>query len=261
MEVEPCAWEASSHAVSLLASLNLQRELAQFCDCVVRQRQNPGQLHPAHRCVLAASSPVLASILSSSGALVELQAPCLSDAVLALLLDYMYTGALPYSSNQYYSLVTAASYLQMDELQEALSAWRQTEGKVTDNTNGSSAAENRPHEDNHNTCDSKTVDSFNASVSSTLSACIPPSLSASMPINVSAHLSNPVQQSFQCSLCDRSFSQRGSLNRHVRSHLGVRPFSCPRCPMTFSRQYRVTEHMRVHQRCVIRSDFQAASSI
>ncbi|KAK9542571.1 hypothetical protein VZT92_000421 [Zoarces viviparus] len=191
--VEPCAWEASSHAVSLLASLNLQRELAQFCDCVVRQRQNPGQLHPAHRCVLAASSPVLASILSSSGALVELQAPCLSDAVLALLLDYMYTGALPYSSNQYYSLVTAASYLQMDELQEALSAWRQTEGK--------------------------------------------------------------------CSLCDRSFSQRGSLNRHVRSHLGVRPFSCPRCPMTFSRQYRVTEHMRVHQRCVIRSDFQAASSI
>ncbi len=99
-------------------------------------------------------------------------------------------------------------------------------------------------------------DSVQASVSSTLSVCIPSTLSASTPTNISAHLSTPVQHPFQCSLCDRSFSQRGSLNRHVRSHLGVRPFPCPRCPMTFSRQYRVTEHMRVHQRCVLGSDFQ-----
>lgn len=106
-------------------------------------------------------------------------------------------------------------------------------------------------------------DSVQASMSSTLSVCIPSTLSASVPTNVSAHLSNPVHHPFQCSLCDRSFSQRGSLNRHVRSHLGVRPFPCPRCPMTFSRQYRVTEHMRVHQRCVLLSDYQKppASSI
>uniref|UniRef100_A0A3B4TBV9 C2H2-type domain-containing protein n=1 Tax=Seriola dumerili TaxID=41447 RepID=A0A3B4TBV9_SERDU len=87
-------------------------------------------------------------------------------------------------------------------------------------------------------------DTVQASRSSTLSVCIAPTLSASMPTNISAHLSTPLHQPFQCSLCDRSFSQRGSLNRHVRSHLGVRPFPCPCCPMTFSRQYRVTEHMR-----------------
>lgn len=74
------------------------------------------------RCVLAASSPVLASILSSTGVLVELQAPCLSDSVLAHVLDYIYTGSLPCTQNhqQYSSLFTAACYLKMDELQRSL---------------------------------------------------------------------------------------------------------------------------------------------
>lgn len=95
----------------------------------------------------------------------------------------------------------------------------------------------------------RVSDSVQASVPSTLSVCIPSALPASMSTNISGHLSAPGHHAFQCTLCDRAFSQRGSLNRHVRSHLGVRPFPCPRCPMTFSRQYRVTEHMRVHQRC------------
>lgn len=88
----------------------------------------------------------------------------------------------------------------------------------------------------------------------TSSFCIPPTISANMPTVLSPQLSN--HHSFQCSMCHRSFSQRGSLNRHMRSHLGIRPFPCPRCPMTFSRQYRVSEHMRVHQRCVLGNDFQ-----
>ncbi|XP_044058145.1 uncharacterized protein LOC122878814 [Siniperca chuatsi] len=161
MEVTPCVQAASSHAASLLTSLNLQRERAQFCDCVVRQGQSPGQLYPAHRCVLAASSPVLASILSSTGALVELQAPCLSDSVLALLLNYIYTGVLPYtrSQQQYYNLLTAASYLQMDELQEALRAWQQTEVNAADNTNVSTGAENQPYKDINNTY-SKTMNTL-----------------------------------------------------------------------------------------------------
>ncbi|XP_034088099.1 zinc finger and BTB domain-containing protein 20-like isoform X2 [Gymnodraco acuticeps] len=91
MQAAPCAWGASIHAASLLTSLNLQREQGQFCDVVLRPKQDPGELYPAHRCVLAASSPVLASILLSTGALVELQALCLSDSVLPLL----YTSFIP----------------------------------------------------------------------------------------------------------------------------------------------------------------------
>ncbi|XP_038556512.1 uncharacterized protein LOC119889774 [Micropterus salmoides] len=145
---------ASTHAASLLASLNLQRERGQFCDCVVTQRQSPSQLYPAHRCVLAASSPVLASILSSTGALVELKAPCLSDPVLALLLDYIYTGAFPHTHNQQqcYSLLTAACYLQMDELQEALRTWKHNEVNAGDYTNAYTEPENQPYEVINSTC-------------------------------------------------------------------------------------------------------------
>lgn len=87
------------------------------------------------------------------------------------------------------------------------------------------------------------------SVPSAWSVCVPTHPSPRDPRNGSSH------HPFQCSLCLRSFSQRGSLNRHTRSHLGVRPFPCPRCPMTFSRQYRVTEHMRVHQRSALGNYF------
>ncbi|XP_022064897.2 uncharacterized protein LOC110961540 [Acanthochromis polyacanthus] len=147
LQVPHCAQDVGSHAASLLAYLNLQREQAHFCDCVLIQRESPAQLYPAHRCVLAASSPVLASILSSTGALVELQAPCLSDAVLTSLLDYIYTGALPFthSQQQYYSLLNAACYLQMIELQEALRAWQQTEANAAENADASPGAETLPY--------------------------------------------------------------------------------------------------------------------
>ncbi|KAI9542611.1 hypothetical protein NQZ68_017622 [Dissostichus eleginoides] len=165
MQAAPCAWGASIHAASLLTSLNVQREQGQFCDVVLRPKQDPGELYPAHRCVLAASSPVLASILSSTGALVELQAPCLSDSVLPLLLDFIYTGDLPYSrsQHQYHNLLTAACYLQMDVLQEALKARQQTEAEAGDNANVSTGTlikylplslepEDHPYSANVGTC-------------------------------------------------------------------------------------------------------------
>ncbi|XP_055363272.1 hypermethylated in cancer 2 protein-like [Betta splendens] len=124
--------DARGHAAALLTRLNLQRQQARFCDCVVRQKQSPAQLYPAHRCVLAASSPVLGSVLSSAGVLVELQAPCLSGAVLALLLDYVYTGALPRTGTQeqYHSLLAAARHLQMDALQQDLCEWERSRARA-----------------------------------------------------------------------------------------------------------------------------------
>ncbi|XP_069549877.1 uncharacterized protein [Brachyistius frenatus] len=164
MEMAPCAQAVMAHAASLLECLNFQREQTQFCDCVLRQRQSPGQLYPAHKCVLAASSPVLASILSSAGALVELQAPCLSDSVLTPLLDYVYTGALPYtySLQQYHSLLSAACYLQMDELQEALKARQHTELNAADIAAASTGAENQPDINNTHRTTVRTFDDLSS---------------------------------------------------------------------------------------------------
>ncbi|XP_035507702.1 uncharacterized protein LOC118320745 [Morone saxatilis] len=195
MEVEPSVQEACNHAASLLTSLNLQRERAQFCDCVVRQKQSPGQLYPAHRCVLAASSPMLASILSSSGVLVELH---LSDSVLELVLDYIYTGALPYtlSQQQHYNLLTAACYLQMDDLQDAL----RTEVNTADNTNASTGTENQSYKDINtktDTCSANSLERENQYCDD-IDAC------RSSSKTDAYHCNNLSNASTSCSLTERS---------------------------------------------------------
>lgn len=151
------------------------------------------------------------------------------------------------------------AFTQKDTSREGL---ENVAGKGAEGLNtaaGSSNSENSPPV--LTICSSSGVpDYVEASSSSTLSVCMPSALPVSVPTNVSEQLSAPLHHPFQCSMCERSFSQRGSLNRHVRSHLGIRPFPCPRCPMTFSRQYRVTEHMRVHQRFVPECDFPKPSA-
>lgn len=88
--------------------------------------------------------------------------------------------------------------------------------------------------------------SEHAPTSPTLSFWIPSTISANMSTIVSPQLLN--HHPFLCSMCNRYFTRRSSLNRHMRSHLDIRPFSCNECHMAFSRRYRLSEHMRVHQR-------------
>ncbi|XP_029621276.1 myoneurin-like [Salmo trutta] len=119
MNVRTYPLVVSTHAVALLRKLNFQRMEGQFCDCVIRQHLNPVKLYLAHKNVLSASSPVLASLLPSKGALLDLQFPSPSTEILGSLLEFIYTGTLP-PPDQDESIISAATYLQMDELQKAL---------------------------------------------------------------------------------------------------------------------------------------------
>lgn len=104
--------------------------MGQFCDCVLKLHIHPGRLFLAHKSVLAAFSPVLASLLPRHGALVDLNFPYLTPETLDSLLDYIYTGTLPPLSQEE-PVLAAALHLQMDQLQLALTCRRKGMAKIT----------------------------------------------------------------------------------------------------------------------------------
>lgn len=52
--------------------------------------------------------------------------------------------------------------------------------------------------------------------------------------------------SFECSICLKTFVNIGTLNRHMNIHSGERPFECAVCMKTFDRKYNLQQHMRIH---------------
>ncbi|XP_069045157.1 hypermethylated in cancer 2 protein-like [Lepisosteus oculatus] len=114
-----CPLPVSSHALTLLRELNSQRQSGQFCDCVIRLQLHPEKLYIAHRSVLAASSPLLASLLPSQGSLLDLGCPTLTPEAMGLLLEFIYTGTLP-PLDLKDSVLSAAVYLEMEQLLQAL---------------------------------------------------------------------------------------------------------------------------------------------
>lgn len=108
-----------SHGFALLKELDLQRRTGTFCDCVIRLHVHPDQLFLAHKSVLAAFSPVFATLLPQHGSFMDLSSPLLTPEILAFLLEYMYTGTLPPKSHEE-PVLYAAFHLQMEQLQHAM---------------------------------------------------------------------------------------------------------------------------------------------
>ncbi|XP_051928989.1 zinc finger protein 271-like [Hippocampus zosterae] len=51
---------------------------------------------------------------------------------------------------------------------------------------------------------------------------------------------------FNCSICDKTVANKGSLKTHMLTHTGEKPFACPICDKRFSIKQNMKRHMAIH---------------
>ncbi|AWP07988.1 putative zinc finger protein 32-like [Scophthalmus maximus] len=59
-------------------------------------------------------------------------------------------------------------------------------------------------------------------------------------------LCNIGRKMYRCSECNKRFSLKGSLQRHIRVHTGEKPFPCTVCGKKFGRKQHLQEHLIIH---------------
>lgn len=57
---------------------------------------------------------------------------------------------------------------------------------------------------------------------------------------------NEKYRPYQCNLCKKRFTQRHSLNDHIRLHTGEKPYQCDICHKRFTVRYNCKVHRRIH---------------
>ncbi|XP_036434524.1 zinc finger and BTB domain-containing protein 34 [Colossoma macropomum] len=56
----------------------------------------------------------------------------------------------------------------------------------------------------------------------------------------------PYNERLICIYCGKSFNQKGSLDRHMRLHMGITPFVCKYCGKKYTRKDQLEYHIRGH---------------
>ncbi|KAF7653933.1 hypothetical protein LDENG_00076850 [Lucifuga dentata] len=106
-----------AHQSNLLKQLNQQRRQELFCDCSILVE---GQLFVAHRNVLFASSGYFRMLLSQAtnglSDSVNATFDVFSPETFTVILDFIYSGQLDLTSTNVIEVMSAASYLQMNNV-------------------------------------------------------------------------------------------------------------------------------------------------
>nr|XP_029504796.1 zinc finger protein 239-like [Oncorhynchus nerka] len=66
------------------------------------------------------------------------------------------------------------------------------------------------------------------------------------PLSVHPDCSAAVEKPYQCKQCGNSFTRKGHLTIHSRTHTGENPYQCKQCGKRFNQKSNLTIHTRVH---------------
>ena len=56
------------------------------------------------------------------------------------------------------------------------------------------------------------------------------------------------ERPYKCEVCNSSFTLKNSLKIHLRTHTGERPYKCETCNSSFTRKDFLNKHMRTHSK-------------
>ena len=53
-------------------------------------------------------------------------------------------------------------------------------------------------------------------------------------------------EQYQCAWCEKAYSWKRDLNKHVMTHNGEKPYECSQCEKAFSQKINLDQHMMTH---------------
>ncbi|KHJ85498.1 zinc finger, C2H2 type [Oesophagostomum dentatum] len=55
------------------------------------------------------------------------------------------------------------------------------------------------------------------------------------------------ERPYQCTHCDKKFTDSSTLTKHLRTHTGQKPYGCEVCFMRFTQSGNLHRHMKTHK--------------